>query len=172
MLISACQGTFNGASAFLWHCNTNCKLHSYEGHGRLPFLLSRAVCVRSFAVAAMLLQRAAKGALFVFFCCYCLRVGALVCAFALFEAVYLPFARLFLLLQYFAHLARFRAFMLLVLYCSRVCCSLFCAPSVRRINARRGKGGGTAGVQAHRRRGCVYSLRSPSASRCSFSAIR
>ena len=57
MLISVCQGTFNGASAFLSRCNTNCKLHSDEGDGRLPFLLSRAVCA--------------------FVRCYCLRVGAL-----------------------------------------------------------------------------------------------
>ena len=160
-MLSACQAAAIQIANFI----------QMKGTDASSVLLSKAFA-RSFAVAAMLLQRAAKGALFAFVRCYCLRVGALVCAFALFEAVYLPFARLFLLLQYFAHLARFRAFMLLVLYCSRVCCSLFCAPSVRRINARRGKGGGTAGVQAHRRRGCVYSLRSPSASRCSFSAIR
>ena len=114
MLISVCQGTFNGASACLWHCNTNCKLHSDEGHGRLPFLLSRAVCVRSLR-SLLFVRDAAKGALFAFVRCYCLRVGALVCACTLFEAVFLPFARLFLLLQYFAHLARFRAFMWLFL---------------------------------------------------------
>ena len=132
MLISVCQGTFNGASDFLWHCNTNCKLHTDEGHGRLPFLLSRAFA-RSFAVAAIIATRC-KGCAFSFVRCYCLRVGALVCAFALFEAVFVPFALLFLLLQYFARLARFRAFMWLVLYCS-----LFCAPSVRIFNASEGQ---------------------------------
>lgn len=114
MLISVFQRPFNGASAFLWHCSSNCKLHTDEGRGRLPSLLSMAFA-RSFAVAAMLLQRAAKCSLFAFVRCYCLRVGALVCAFALFEAVFVPFARLLFLLQYFVHLARFRAFMWLVL---------------------------------------------------------
>lgn len=77
-------------------------------------VLSRAVCVRSFRYL-LFVQDAAKGALFAFVRCYCLRVGALVCACTLFEAVYLPFALLLLLLKYFVHLARFCAFMWLVL---------------------------------------------------------
>ena len=150
MLISVCQGTFNGASAFLSRCNTNCKLHSDEGDGRLPFLLSRAVCA--------------------FVRCYCLRVGALVCACTLFEAVYLPFAWLLLLLQYFAHLARFRAFMWLFLQPYKITVFL-CA--LRAENQRLGGAKDrseldkpTASV------GAFYSLRKPSASRCNFSAIR
>lgn len=98
MLISVCQGSFNGASAFLWHCNTNCILHSDEGHGSLPFLLSRLLRVRSPWL--QLLQRAAKGALFAVVRCYYLRVVVRFRAFALFEAVYLPLALLLLRLQY------------------------------------------------------------------------
>ena len=132
-------------------------------------VLSRAVCVRSLRYL-LFVQDAAKGALFAFVRCYCLRVGALVCACTLFEAVYLPFARL---LCFCNTLPTLHAFARLCgLYCSRVYCSLFCAPPVRRINARRGKDGGTAGGQAPRLRGAFYSLRKPSASRCSFSAIR
>lgn len=126
MLISLFQRPFNGAHAFLWHCNTNCKLHTDEGRVCLPFLLSRAVCVRSFAVAAMLLQRAAKGALlpsFAVIICAWVRLHAC----TLFEAVYLPFARLLLLLQYFARLARFRAFIWLLLQ-PRLLQPLLCSP--------------------------------------------
>ena len=65
MLISVCQGTFNGAPAFLWHCSTNCKLHTDEGHVCLPFLLSKAFA-RSFAVAAVIATRC-KG------CAFCRR---------------------------------------------------------------------------------------------------
>lgn len=124
--------------------------------------------------ALLLLQRAAKGALFAVFCCYCLRVVVRFRACTLFEAVFVPFARLLLLLQYFVRLARFCAFIWLLLQPSSACnITVFCAPSVRRINARRGKDWRRAASwQATRLRGCVYSIRKPSLSRCSFSAIR
>ena len=96
-------------------------------------VLSRAVCVRSLRYL-LFVQDAAKGALFAFVRCFCLRVCALVCACTLFEAVYLPFAVLLCFCSTFVHLARFRAFMWLVLYCS-----LFCAPSVRIINDSEGQ---------------------------------
>ena len=65
MLISVCQGSFNGASAFLWHCSSNCKLHTDEGRVCLPFLLSKAFA-RSFAVVAVIAARC-KG------CAFCRR---------------------------------------------------------------------------------------------------
>lgn len=57
-------------------------------------------------------------------------------------------------------------------------CGLYCIaasfvrPPFGNSTPRRGKDGGTAGGQAPRLRGAFYSLRSPSASRCSFSATK
>ena len=133
MLISVRQGSSADAVRLSRHCNTNCKLHTDEGHGCFSGAFE-GFCVRSFRYL-LFVQDAAKGALFAFVRCYCLRVVvrvcvlrvrgcaclhactlfALVCACTLFVAVYLPFARLSLLLQYFVHLARFRAFMWLFL---------------------------------------------------------
>lgn len=165
MLISVCQGTFNGAHAFQ---GTAIQIAN--------FIQMKGACVCRFCFRGLLRVRSLRSMLFVWVRCK----GALfpsfaviVCAWVrlhactLFEAVYLPFKGLLLLLQYFAHLARFRAFMWLVLYCS-----LFCAPPVRRFNDSGGQRLMKAGVKATRRRGAFYSLRSPSASLCSFSAIR
>lgn len=183
MLISVCQGTFNGAPAFLWRCSTNCKLHSDEGHGRLPFLLSMAFA-RSFAVAAIIATRC-KWCAFSFVRCYCLRVCALVCAFALFEAVYLPFARLLLLLQYICPpctLSRVYVDCIAAAFLA----AYFVLPPFGESTTRRGKGGGTAGGQAPASVGAFYIARKASAlftfinirllklssSRCSFSASK
>ena len=79
---------------------------------------------------------ASKGALFAVVRCYCLRVGALVCACTLFEAVFCRLRGFFCFcntlhtLHAFARLCGFS--------CSRVC-SLFCAPSVRRFNDSEGQ---------------------------------
>lgn len=153
MLISVCQGTFADAVRLSSRCNTNCKLHTDEGDGCF-FGFAFEGCLRVRSPWVLLLQPAANCALFAFVRCYCFCVGALVCACTLFVAVYLPFARLLLLLQYFVHLARFRASC--GLYCSRVYCSLFCAPPVRRFNDSEGQrweeGRGTS---PRRLRGCV-----------------
>ena len=102
-MLSACQAAAIQIANFI----------QMKGTDASSVLLSKAFA-RSFAVAAIIATRC-KVCAFSFVRCYCLRVGALVCAFALFEAVFVPFALLFLLLQYFARLARFRAFMWLVL---------------------------------------------------------
>ena len=169
MLISVFQRPFNGASAFLWHCSSNCKLHSDEGRGRLPFLLSRAVCVRSLRYL-LFVQDAAKGALFPSFAVI---VCALVRLCALARCLRLFLCRLHGFFCFCSTLPVLHAFSRLCgLYCSRVCCSLFCAPSVRRFNASEGQRWRKAGGKVHPPPWCVYSLRSPSASRCSFSATR
>ena len=166
MLISVCQGTFNGAHAFQGTAVQTANFIQMKGACVCRFCFRRLFVVRSPWV--LLLQPAANCSLFAFVRCYCLRVGALVCACTLFEAVYLPFARL---LCFCNTLPALHAFARLYgLYCIA---ASFGAPSVRRINARRGKDWRMAARgQAPRLRGCVYSLRSPSASRCSFSAIK
>lgn len=168
---SVCQGTFNGASAFLWHCNTNCKLHSDEGRGGLPFLLSRAVCVRSpwLQCYCNALQRVRFLPSFAVIVCAWVRLCALARCLRLFICRLRGFL---LLLQYFARLARFRAFMWLVLQ-PRLLQPLLCALRSEIQRPGGAKDGGTAGGQAPPASvGAFYSLRSPSASRCSFSAIK
>lgn len=150
MLISVCQGTFNGASACLWRCNTNCKLHSDEGRGRLPFLLSMAVCAFVRRGCNFIATRC-KGCAFAFVRCYCLRVvvrvcvcfvcaGALACTLA--RCLRLFICRLRGFYCFCNTLSTLHAFARLCgLYCSRVCCSLFCAPPVRKVNEQRCKDG-------------------------------
>ena len=151
MLISVCQRTFNGAHAFQGTAIQIANFIQMKGAYVCRFCF-RGLFVRSFAVAAMLLQRAAKGALFAFVRCYCLRVGALVCACTLFEAVFCRLRGFFCFcntlhtLHAFARLCGFS--------CSRVC-SLFCAPSVRIFNASDGQILRTAGGKVHSLRGCV-----------------
>ena len=135
MLIQYVKGRSPMLSACRCRCNTNCKLHSDEGDG--CFSVAFEGCL-SFVrrgcnyCNALQIVRFCRRLLLLF-----LRVGALACACTLFEAVFLPFARLLLLLQYFARRAHFRASC--GLYCSRVCCSLFCAPSVRKFNEAEGQ---------------------------------
>ena len=125
------------------------------------FIQMKGACVCRFCFRGLLRVRPLRSLLFVWvrckgyafavFSCYCLRVGALVCACTLFEAVFCRLRGFFCFcntlhtLHAFARLCGFS--------CSRVC-SLFCAPSVRRFNDSEGQRL-EAVAQAHRLRGCV-----------------
>ena len=156
MLISVCQGTFADAVRLSSRCNTNCKLHTDEGDGCFFGFAFEGFCAFVRRGCNVIATRCKVFA----FCLRSLLLFLRGCAFALsrcFLAVYLPFARLFLLLQYFVHLARFRASC--GLYCSRVWLannSLFVLPPFGDSTTRRGKDGRRAARgQAPRLRGCV-----------------
>ena len=114
----------------------------------------------------LLLQPAANCSLFAFVRCYCLRVGALVCACTLFEAAL------------FAVCAAFIAFAILCPPCtlSRVYVACIAASFVLPPFGESTRGGAKMEEQHGNKPpasvGAFYSLRSPSASRCNFSAIR
>ena len=98
MLISVCQGTFNGAHAFQGTAIQIANFIQMKGACVCRFCF-RGLFVRSFAVAAMLLQRAAKGALlpsFAVIVCAWVRLCALARCLRLFFAV----CAAFMLLQY------------------------------------------------------------------------
>ena len=160
-MLSACQAAAIQIANFI----------QMKGTDASSVLLSRAVCVRSLR-SLLFVRVRCKGCVFSFVRCYCLRVGALVCACTLFEAVFVPFALLFLLLQYFARLARFRAFMWRLLQ-PRLLQPLLCAlrSEIQRLGGAK-DGGGQRGDKPPASVGAFYSLRSPSASRCSFSATK
>ena len=168
MLISVCQGTFNGA-------------HAFQGTAvqTANFIQMKGACVCRFCFRGLLRVRPLRSLLFVWVrfkgCAFCRRsllLFARGCACVRLHAVwgcFLPFARLFLLLQYFAHLARFRAFMWLFLQprLQPILCSL--RSEIQRL------GGAKDGSELDKPPasvGAFYSLRKPSASRCNFSAIR
>ena len=128
--------TFQRCTRFSWHCNTNCKLHTDEGRVCLPFLLSRAVCVRSpwLQCYCNALQRVRFLPSFAVIVCAWVRLCALSRCLRLFICRLRGF---YCFCSTFVRLARFRASC--GLYCSRFCCSLFCAPSVRIFNASEGQ---------------------------------
>ena len=169
MLISVFQGPFNGASAFLWHCNTNCKLHSDEGRGRLPSLLSKAVC-RSFAsfpaVRSGTLQR-------VRFFLRSLLLFLRGCAFALSRRLRLFSCRLrgFFCFCNTLHAVRTFARLVACIAAAFVAAS-FVRPPCGYSTPQRGKDGWQQGNKPPASVGAFYSFRKPSASRCSFSATR
>ena len=120
MLISVCQGTFNGSHAFQGTAVQTANFIQMKGTGVCRFcfrwlfaFVRRGCCYCSPLQIIRFCRRR------LLLCALVLRVillhactlFALVCAFALFGAVYLPFARLLLLLQYFARLVAFRAFL-------------------------------------------------------------
>ena len=163
-MLSACQAAAIQIANFI----------QMKGTDASSVLLSKAFA-RSFAVAAMLLQRAAKGALFPSFAvivCAWVRLCALSRCFL---AVYLPFSRLLLLLQYICPpgaLSRVYVACIAAAFGLQITV-FFVHPPFGDSTTRRGKGGGTAGGQAPAASvGAFYSLRSPSASRCSFSATK
>ena len=83
MLISVCQGTFADAVRLSSRCNTNCKLHTDEGDGCFFGFAFEGFCAFVLRGCNVIATRC-KVFAFSFVRCYCLRVGALVCAFALF----------------------------------------------------------------------------------------
>ena len=137
MLISVCQGTFADAVRLSSRCNTNCKLHTDEGDGCFFGFAFEGFCAFVRRGCNVIATRC-KGCAFAFVRFCFVRFRAVCgCLFAV-CAAFIAFAILF-------HLARFCAFMWLVLYCSSVCCSLFGAPSVRRFNEPEGQIWMTAG---------------------------
>ena len=139
----------------------------------MPFLLSRAVCAFVRFVTCCLfrtLQRVRFLPSFAVIVCAWVRLHAC----TLFEAVFLPFARLLLLLQYICPPCTLsRVYVACIESAFGLCNITVFLCSLRSENQRlRGAKDGSRGTKAPRRRGCVYSFRSPSASRCSFSATK
>ena len=146
-MLSACQAAAIQIANFI----------QMKGTDASSVLLSKAFA-RSFASLPAICSGRCKG------CAFCLRsllLFARGCACTLARCLRLFFCRLRGFFCFCNTLPALHAFARLCGFycsrvcCSRVCCSLFCAPPVRRINARRGKDGGTAGGQKPTRRGCV-----------------
>lgn len=172
MLISVCQGS--SADAIRFSLALQYKLQtSFRWRARMLFgCFRRLLRVRSFASLPAVRLVRCKGCAFclrslLLFArgCACVRLHAVWCCLFAVCAAFIAFAIL-------CPPCTLSRVLWLVLYCSRVYCSLFCAPPVRRINARRGKGWKQGGQKPPASVGAFYSLRSPSASRCSFSATR
>lgn len=157
-MLSACQAAAIQIANFI----------QMKGTDASSVLLSKAFA-RSFAVAAIIATRCKV-------CAFCLRsllLFARGCAFALARCL-----RLFI-----CRLRCFYAFAILCTPCTlsrvHVACiaaafvaASFVLPPFGESTTRRGKGGGTAGGKPPAAVGAFYMVRSPSASRCNFSATR
>ena len=152
MLISVFQGTFNGAHAFQGTAIQIANFIQMKGACVCRFCFRWLFVVRSLCAAVI--STRCKLFAFAVVRCYCLRVGALVCACTLFEAVYLPFARLLCFCSTFVRLARFSAFMWLVLQ-PRLWQPILCAlrADIQRLGGA--KIDESRGTSPRRLRGCV-----------------